>query len=281
MLTVNITMLERLAMFAKGEHGTEQSRTGARYEIATQALATSEHHEVVGFARDRLGVPLPDPAWIDRRNEPRPEGFERGLPSGTRTWADMEAVGLHQTASGLLHAGHRRILAIPAHAIVHQDGRCTLLHYATSYIHHGHGMNRWTFGIEIDCRVDGVEGEPKTFWRSPNEINGYADKKGRWHPPRSREQLRRPLTEAQVETTLRLIAWVDALRRHHHGRGLESVYAHRQAHKDKRSDPGSAIWQRVALPAIGELGLESRPLKLFGGRQLPDVWTGENNGVRY
>ena len=58
------------------------------------------------------------------------------------------------------------------------------------------------------------------------------------------------------------------------GMPLRYVWAHRQSSAMRRSDPGEALWKRVALEyAVAVLGLETQPSRTWGdGRPIPIEW---------
>jgi len=57
------------------------------------------------------------------------------------------------------------------------------------------------------------------------------------------------------------------------GGNLRFLYAHRQSSTDRRADPGSRIWQHVALWAQANLGLnDDGPTYKQGGYVIPKEW---------
>jgi peptidoglycan hydrolase-like protein with peptidoglycan-binding domain len=58
------------------------------------------------------------------------------------------------------------------------------------------------------------------------------------------------------------------------GMPLRYIWAHRQSSAMRRSDPGEALWKRVALEyAVAVLGLETQPSRTWGdGRPIPVEW---------
>ena len=58
------------------------------------------------------------------------------------------------------------------------------------------------------------------------------------------------------------------------GMPLRYIWAHRQSSATRRSDPGEALWKRVALEyAVAVLGLETQPSRTWGdGRPIPVEW---------
>ena len=220
---------------------------------------------------DANRLALMDVKVQDLRNMTRSDAFARGRSHGTRPIASVTALGLHQTASGHIGPGHPRLLGVPAGAMVHQDGTVTLLHDFAALVWHGHAINRFSWGIEFDCREPGIAGLERTFWRTEDER-----KTGQ-----KMADLVIPLTGAQVRAGCTLCAWAafELLKR---GGKLRGIVAHRQGHKSRSSDPGSRIWQEVAEPMREELLLEDMSHRKWGsGTLLPDVWTGIDRGVSY
>ena len=203
------------------------------------------------------------PAIHDRRADDRSAPkFERGRAVRERPWDKVTGICLHQTASGKLHPQHPLLLAVPAHALVHRDGSISLLHEPTSVVYHGHGLNAQTIGIEIDVRAAGVDGDPSTFWRSKRE--------------RERGQTYAELVaEANADQILAaqwlISQYAGAVEQS--GGKLTTLWAHRQSHRSRVSDPGSRIWQQVALPMIEALGLvDVSHLTVGFGKPIPESW---------
>lgn len=217
----------------------------------------------------------------DLRDTPRPAGSRARIVK-VRTAASIAGITLHQTATRDFPATHRDLDQVPAHAMVHRDGRVSLLHHPTAYVYHGHALNAKTIGIEIACRAAGTEGDPRTFWRSDRERFGYhqATKTrklaigrtpghpGRWHPPREYAELVAEATDLQLAATRDLVRYyVDLVP------SVRALWAHRQGRKDRTSDPGSRIWRGVAEPLRAELELvDVRGLTVGDGTPIPEEW---------
>lgn len=180
----------------------------------------------------------------DRRDDVRGPKDRRGRPRAPRPWSEIFGTTVHQTASGHLDADHPRILSVPAPVVIHRDASVSLLHPLCLRMPHGHRLNGPTMGIEVDCRADGIEGDPDTFWRSKREINGYTDERGTWHRPRSREELRCEATDAQLVTLGKVLDFCHSAFWHlappaH--RPQWGTYVHLQGRGDRWTDPGSRI----------------------------------------
>lgn len=183
----------------------------------------------------------------------------------TRDWAEVTGICLHQTAVVL---GERvgRWASLGAHLGVTRSGKIIWVHDFDKIIYHGNGFNNRTIGIEIDGRYEGVEGDRRTFWR-PEE--------GKTLNPT-------PLTDECIEAAKAAIRWAhDYVERR--GGDLKVLVAHRQSSSTRRSDPGSAIWQRVALPMASELELGDggKDFQIGSGRPIPESWDPTKTGVPY
>jgi len=141
------------------------------------------------------------------------------------------------------------------------------LHDVDLRVPHGHGWNSRSVGFEFEGYFSGIGTEERYFWK-----------------PKSRPN-RKPMipTEQQIEAgkaAIRLtVEQVSAL-----GGEIKFIGAHRQSYGMKSSDPGSLIWQGVALPMIEELGLAEAPTlphHKYPGKPIPEAWNPANKGVKY
>lgn len=211
----------------------------------------------------------PKRLWADLRGVQKTT--ERGQAKGVRDWSKITGITLHQTAVDF-GTDPNRVLNLPVHGATLQDGAVVLLHEPTDYMWHGNSFNRRDIGIEVSCRACGIEGNPDTLWL-PSK---YSHLKGN-----ERLAMAVEATAEQLESTKALVTHYIGLVRQNGGQ-IKYIHAHRQSSKSKISDPGSRIWQAVGLWAMEEYGLTAGgPKWSSGGTPLPDVWTGENNGVRY
>lgn len=217
-------------------------------------------------ARDAIS-PLPErnpvrpPTLIDLRAEAADSdrGYDR------RRWSKVTGICLHQTACVL---GERalRWQNVGAHIGVTRGGKVIWLHDFTKLVIHGHGWNAQTVGIEMDGTYAGVEGDLRTFWRPKDD----PDRK-----PQS------PTPEL-LESTRATIRWIVDTVAANGGR-VKVLVAHRQSSNQRDSDPGSAIWQAVALPLHKELGLtDGGPgFKIGTGSPIPVEWDPSRTKWRY
>lgn len=200
-------------------------------------------------------------AVVDLRETVRGESVKRGRAKGTRAIADVDALCLHQTAAPIAAAS--RFLGVPTHGAVLPDGTIVLLHPPTAYLWACHAGNKRAISIEVSCRADGICGDPHTFWRSKRER-----KQGK-----TRDALRAEATQDQIDATRHLCKYyIDEVRRL--GGCVIEVLAHRQTHKSRVSDPGSLIWENVALPVakFNGLGCGVKGFTMGSGKPIPRVW---------
>lgn len=189
----------------------------------------------------------------------------RAFVIGPRPWTAITGITLHQTAC-VLGERPERWATIGAHVGVTRGGRVVHMHDFTSTVVHGNGFNARTIGIEMDGMYAGVEGDPRTFWRPLTEPN---------------RQPQTPTTDL-IASARAAIRWIVAEVARHGGR-VTRLVAHRQSSKDRQGDPGSALWQAVALPMMAELGLDDGgPGYCVGtGLPVPEAWDERRVGVRY
>lgn len=200
----------------------------------------------------------------DFRQLPRVKGT-RGAPHGTRPIRDVVGITLHQTATRDFSPHHSGLASVPAHAMVHRDGSVSLLHDFLSIVWHGNALNGGTIGIEIACRAAGTEGDASTFWISKGER-----KKGATF-----QDLVAEATDDQLQSAYDLCRWyIDGVSKM--GGAIRGLWAHRQGHWSRTSDPGSRIWKRVAETVRLDVGLaDVRDMTLGTGKPIPQEWRRE------
>lgn len=197
----------------------------------------------------------------DFRQLPRVKGT-RGAPHGTRSIHDVVGITLHQTATRDFSPHHPGLSNVPAHAMVHRDGRVSLLHHVQRVVWHGHSLNGGTIGIEIACRAAGTEGDGSTFWRSDKEKEAGTP----W------THLVAEATDEQLEAARQLCrTYIDLVAEL--GGAIRGLWSHRQGHKSRTSDPGSRIWLNVAEQIRLDLGLaDYNDQHLGSGNPNPLEW---------
>jgi hypothetical protein len=205
-------------------------------------------------------LPVPAARFFDLRAQ---AGLRHDC--GERPWSKVTGVCLHQTACELGEKPERWV-TVGAHIGITRAGKVIHLHDFNRLVVHGNGWNTQCVGIEMDGMYAGVEGDPKTFWIP------------QWDAQRKAQSPTPELVEA-AKTTIRWIAKVIAS----HGGRLHALVAHRQASKERQSDPGGALWQAVALPLHQELQLTDGGVgfKLGTGYAIPESWDPRCKGIRY
>ena len=209
---------------------------------------------------------VPEGVAHDFRGLERADVFARGRAVGTREWSKVVGLCWHQTASGHLHESHPKLLAIPAHILLHRSGRWSLLHPLNAYVQHGHALNGGTIGIEVDCRAAGVEGDASTFWRSAKEKAAGLQF----------DDLVQEATDEQMQAIPTIMRWCIA-EVANNGGDIRANWAHRQGHRSRTTDPGSRIWGAVERaqamgPAFGFQLADVRDMKLGSGKPIEQEW---------
>jgi hypothetical protein len=202
---------------------------------------------------------------------------------GSRDWADVTGITLHQTATNFSdetpereRRALQRVSKIRAHFVILRGGAAAFNAPLTRYMAHGHAFNRHDVGIEIDGYYAGVEGDPATFWK-----------------PKSRPN-RKPMgaSEIQIEHAREVCRYIVETVAAHGGE-VRHVHAHRQTAKRKPSDPGELIWREVGLWCEDQLGLSDGGAEFYvphhrhkrrgglsskagPGRPIPKEWDPNN-----
>lgn len=207
---------------------------------------------------------LPMPELViahDFRDLVRPRG-SRGEWKRLRPVKEIIGITLHQTATKDFSPTHPGLSNVPAHAMVHRDGRVSLLHHVQRVVYHGHALNSGTIGIEIACRAAGTEGDGSTFWRSDKEKEAGTP----W------THLVAEATDEQLEAARQLCrTYIDLVAEL--GGAIRGIWAHRQGHSSRTTDPGSRIYKAVAEQLRLDLGLaDVRDLHLGTGMSIPLSW---------
>jgi N-acetyl-anhydromuramyl-L-alanine amidase AmpD len=212
---------------------------------------------IVGQKMERQPDPLD---WIDRRKFAAQS--HHGHKVRRRPLSRVTGICLHQTAC---HMGERpeRYDGMGAHMAITRMGKVIWLHDWTHRVIHGNGWNDGTIGIEIDGLYAGVEGDDSTVWNDPST------------PHREHGMALTIHTVAVAQRTIRQICAEVP--------GIKALVAHRQSSRDRRNDPGSEIWSRIALPVSAELGLSDggEGFKIGDGRAIPEAWDSRAKGVSY
>lgn len=206
----------------------------------------------------------PSDALIDLRGEQTKAGppgagrLDRGGGLVLRDAGSIDAICLHQTACtfgvspGQVRAAkgdrdlakHRRALGVHAHVTAFMTGRFVAAYPLRAYVYHGNGANGRSIGLEIEGHYDGIPG-------------------GKLGDP----------TVTTIDAARAALTWIiDTCA--DEGIKIRYLLAHRQYSDSRRSDPGWAIWQRVALDyGVRIHGLTTLPALVDGrGRPIPRAW---------
>lgn len=216
---------------------------------------------------------------IDYRDEVKQNYARMGCPTngayvegcnqyGQRSWTDVKGVTLHQTAVLMTDEygieSPKRFIKTGAHLIVTRSGDIYWLADFDTLVIHGNGFNSYDIGIEINGAFSGIEGDASTFWKASEDAQPMTP------------------TDKQIAAIKAAVRFAYKRVKEKGGR-LLYIHAHRQSSDTRRSDPGSAIWKRAALPLQKELGLTSGPIgfKSGDGYPIPEVWDPKQVGIRY
>jgi hypothetical protein len=234
-------------------------------QFDTDADAVSDEELAFVFdlhasVKGSLQRPVPDDRFFDMRSL---AGTKHDY--GERSWSKVTGVCLHQTAC-VLGEKPERWATVGAHVGITRAGKVIHLHDFNRLIVHGNGWNTQCVGIEMDGTYAGVEGDDRTFWRPASDPGRKAQSP----------------TPELVDAATAAIRWIAAVIESHGGR-VNAIVAHRQASKDRQSDPGSALWKAVALPLHAELKVTDGGVgfKLGTGYAIPEAWDPRCKGIRY
>lgn len=211
-----------------------------------------------------LGQGGPVTAIVDERANHPHSG--RSVATPYRTWPKVTAIVLHQTASKFGEkpsSWHR----VPIHFCITRAGKIIQLYDLTEVCNHAGAFNRSSVGIEIDGWYAGIEGRPETLWQPPNQ-------------PTQRQPMNLPA--AQADAAKVAVEWIVKTVEANGGK-VTHIHPHRQSSKDRQSDPGSLIWQKVGLWAQNTLGLSDggAAFTVGDGRTIPEAWDARYTGNRY
>jgi len=172
-----------------------------------------------------------------------------------RAWRDIKGVTLHQTGC-TMPTDPRNWRRLNAHVGLPKGGGIVLVNAFTDMIWHGQGLSQHTIGIEIEGNFYGVEGRENTLWKG----GGSAA----------------VLTDDQLVASMELFKYISA-QFLANGQTWEVVKAHRQSYRSRHGDPGSEIWQKIAIPWMEKLGASDGGSGWFtgSGRPIPRDWNPE------
>ena len=201
---------------------------------------------------------------IDLRSQQTPSGppgagkLDRYGRLVVRDRSAIDAICLHQTAVtfGVSPAAIRkqggdaamaqfmRAKNVHAHVTAFDEGAFVPAYDLRSYVWHGNGANARSIGLEIEGYFNGEPGGDRS---EPSDL--------------------------VIQAARDACTWIVNAARDE-GITIKHVVAHRQYAASRRSDPGWAIWQRVAIEHCeNALGLTPLPkLTDRDGRAIPRSW---------
>ncbi len=185
---------------------------------------------------------------VDRRGlHPPPRLYAR-----KRTWRRIRGVTLHQTGCRMSRKP-KRWDNLNAHIGITEDGVIVLANDPTDMIWHAQRLSPSTIGIEISGNFLGIEEKPNSYWKpggGPQHLNAL-----------------------QIKAADRLFDWLLA-EFERNGQPWTRVQAHRQSSRTRSGDPGSRVWQEIAMPWIEKLGAtDGGPdWKVGTGKPIPREW---------
>ena len=230
-------------MFALKVDGICGPKTWKAITDALNELKTTEEKTAPEFSVIDIRDQHPNPKWYARK----------------RLWSEIEGVTLHQTGCNMPKSA-QGWCKLNAHIGVTTEGTVIIVNDPTSFIWHGQRLSRRTIGIEIEGNYEGIEGKSNTLWKGggpaaklTEKIKAASDIVFQW--------LLSEFTKNRQE-------W-------------KYIYAHRQSKDTRTADPGSAIWQEIALPWIDKLGCKYDPkIKYNSGKPIPKQWD-SNSSFNY
>lgn len=218
--------------------------------VVQQATWDALEHDSTSKSTDAATGITADGIIDTRGKHPHPSLYREGR--SPRPWAIINGVTVHQTAC-ILADRPSRWDTLNAHIGVFRNGSIIIVNDPTDFIWHAQGFSHTTIGVEYNGNFPGIEGNPRTWWAPGGTMCS--------------------LTPQQEAATEVLFKW---LKKQFDDNGAEwkYVYAHRQASKDRRADPGQEIWQKVCMPWIEALGASDGgpDFKYGSGRPIPKEW---------
>lgn len=169
-----------------------------------------------------------------------------------RDWKKINGITLHQTGCRM-PTDFEKWHKLNAHYGVTSGGVAVCVNDPTMMIWHAQKLSHRTIGIEIAGNYPGIQGVEKTLWKGGGPAH--------------------ELTEEMIRATMEIITdiankFVDL------GKKKLYIYGHRQSSLTRRADPGSEIWQQIALRAEKEIEIcETRgAFHTKKGRTIPNAW---------
>jgi len=195
-------------------------------------------------------------------NTSKIERVGSGVRTVVRDPKSITGICLHQTACVFGPAdrdkAHRRALNVPAHVTAFRDGVYVQSAPLLWFLYHGGALNDRTFGLECEGQYPGLLDDPTTPKRE--------DERSFWGDEPT------PLTPVAIECFRAALTHLVTEGRRL-GCPIAHVWAHRQSHGGKPSDPGQALWVEVAEWGCRSLGLTARYSDTWrDGKPIPKAW---------
>ena len=256
--------LTAVEAFADGLEGDDEidSTPNDTVPLDLEAQILAAKPAVVAVPKNTDVVEL-GPSFIDARRHYAGTSYPTRNP-----WAKIDTICLHQMA---VDAGSdwSRWKRLAIHVVVPRKGVTALTNSIDRKVPHGHGWNSRSVGFEVEGHFAGVRGKDSTHW-TPEGAKGS-------------RLIPQEITESQVAGALAAIDWCVAEVAKNGGQ-IKFVGSHRPAYGRKSSDPGQAIWEKIALVAMKKHGLTTAPTlshHKYPGKPIPAEWDPAQVGVKY
>ena len=179
-----------------------------------------------------------------------------------RPWSQISGVTLHQTGCPYPSAPSRWY-GLKAHYGITYEGGIYRIRKETDFGWHAQQLSKTDIGIEIAGFFCGIEEDLKTRPGGPKD----------WAV--------QSVTDRQIEAVKDLMRYLAQLLLVN-GSALRFCHAHRQATDDRQPDPGSKVWQEIALPMMAELRLSDGGdgWTIGRGMKIPHEWD-ERRSAKY
>lgn len=171
-----------------------------------------------------------------------------------RDWSTIDGVTIHQTGCWMSQnprGWHR----LNAHIGITQSCQVVYVNDATDWIWHAQKLSKHTIGLEFDGNFPGIQGNEKTLWKGGGPAASVSDE----------------MLKASDELFDFLVGEFKR-----NGQPWTRIHAHRQSSDMRRADPGSEIWQKIAMVWAERLGLEHYDLGstfcYSKGKPIPREW---------
>ena len=187
----------------------------------------------------------------------------------------IDTLCLHQMAcKDSDNQGWVRWKKLPAHWLITEgeNSKAYWLHDFLRRLPTSHEYNARSIGFEIEGYFAGIGVDEKTFWQPGCSYWSEAKLK---EEGKKRCAKRTPMVPTQRQLDACIMAceasiwWVN-----NNGGEIKYIASHRSTYSTKRSDPGSLIWEGVAVAMFKRYpNLQVGPvLHQYNGKQIPEAW---------